>query len=147
MSEVEKPKKEKKKAVSKSEKAGLIWPISKVHRRCVAARSGQVKRTSVSAPVYISAVAEFAVGEILALACQITQNDKRKRITAKDVLQAVRADREINKMTRGLRVLVGDRLRDVSLELLPSASKKAKLAEKQTAKPVKANAEPETGAK
>ena len=130
-------RKSKKPAVSRSFKAGLVWPVSRTHRK-VAAQRGVVKRVGAGAPVFIASVVEFFAAELLEIAGNMCkemkqQGGSRKRVMPKDVLQALRSDKELvstrhpnltllkranpvdavrsqNKATVGLRVLVGDKV-------------------------------------
>ena len=123
----DKPKKTSK---SRSQKAGLIFPVSKTHRKCNEKKT--TKRVGASAPVYIAAVVEFLASEIFEISGAVASADKsRKRITPRDVLQAVRTDKELNKMTKGLRVLVGDKIKDASGEILTTKAKAEKKAQKK----------------
>lgn len=126
----------KKKATSRSDKAGLTWAVSKTHRKVLDKRVGGVKRVGAGAPVFIAAVVEYFAGEILELAGNICfhpkqQGGSRKRLTPQDVLQAMRTDAEINKATNGLKVLVGDKIKDATNEVTSKADKLAKEAAKE----------------
>ena len=107
----------KKPVVSRSAKAGLIWPVSRTHRRVVNNR-GSVARVGAGAPVFIAAVTEFFAAELLELAGNLCKEAKqqggaRKRVMPKDVLHALRSDKELNKVSSGLRVLVGDKIKRI----------------------------------
>lgn len=102
--------KKKKKSKSRSEKAGLILPISKVNRRMRA--TGWNKRVGSGAPVYLAAVLEYAASEILELAG--ADLGKRKRITPQDIMKAIRSDEELNQLTAGFVIFMNDRVKNVS---------------------------------
>jgi len=118
----------KKPTKSRSTKAGLVWPVSRTHKKVLSNLGGGVGRVSAAAPVYIAAVTEFFMAEILELAGNLCKQDKpaRKRITPQDILQVLRSDKEMNKATRGLRVLVGDRIKDSSEAIMTVAALKSK---------------------
>ncbi len=116
----------KKPSVSRSVKAGLLWPISRVHKRVLDAKNG--RRVSAGAPVYVAAALQKIASELLAAAAAECTKAGRKRITPADLLTGIRADQELNKLTAGLTVLVGDRIksRAASQAILSSADKAAK---------------------
>ena len=84
------------KSVSRSAKAGLQFPVGRIARymrnRRMAARLG------ADAPVYMTAVLEYLVAEILELAGNAARDNKRQRIIPRHVQLAVRNDEELNKL-------------------------------------------------
>ena len=123
--------KTKKPTKSRSAKAGLTWPVSRTHKKVVAARTGGVNRVSATAPVYIAAITEYFMAEVLELAGNLCKEHGNKRITPSDILHALRSDKEMNKATKGLSVLVGDRIRDSSDTIMLPADLKKKNEEKK----------------
>lgn len=115
--------KAKKKAVSKSAKAGLTFPISRINRS-LKTRAG-TKRVGGTAPVFLTAVAEYVAAEILDIAGQHTKAAKpaRKRIMPEDVSLAIHADRELARLCCGFAVYSGDALREVSHSLKPKVKR------------------------
>ncbi len=102
--------KAKKPSKSKTAKAGLVMPIPKINRHLRDAKRS--KRVGGSAPVYLSAVLEYAAAEIFEMA--MNGIGKRKRLTATDILRGVRSDNELKKLFSGESVFVGDRVTGVS---------------------------------
>ena len=100
----------KKKSMSRAEKAGLHFPVSKFNRHLKETRLS--KRVGAGAPVYLAAVLEYAVVELLDLAAK-ELGSKRKRITDQDVMNAVRGDEEFNRLLSGCAVFSGDRVKNV----------------------------------
>lgn len=77
-----------------------MWPVSRTHRKAHNASGQGVKRVGAAAPVFIAAVTEFFAAEVLELAgnlCQAMdqQGGPRKRLMPKDILHAIRSDKEI----------------------------------------------------
>ena len=101
-------KKVKKPAVSKSTKAGLIFPIPKINKKCVDKRLAA--RVGAGAPVYIAGVVEYIAREILDLAAEKCKERKHKRIMPEDVVKGIRGDKDMHKMLAGLSVLIGEKL-------------------------------------
>lgn len=102
--------KPKKKSVSRSEKAGLQFPVSKFNRHL--RESKRTKRVGAGAPVYMAAVLEYVAAEVLELSGNAL--GKRKRIGPQDIMNAVRKDDELNRLMNGFQVFVGDRVKGVS---------------------------------
>jgi histone H2A len=120
----------KKKVTSKSSKAGLTFPISRINR-ALKTQAG-TKRVGGTAPVFMTAVAEYVAAEILDIAGQHTKAAKpsRKRISPEDVTLAIRGDEELARLCSSIVVYSGDKIQGVAEALKPKA-KKAKAAETQ----------------
>lgn len=100
----------KSRSQSKSVKAGLLFPVSRINRRMIELHK-TTKRVGAGAPVYVTAVIEYFCAELLELAVnRIKAEGKgRTRLTAVDILSALRSDPDLHKATAGLRVMVGDK--------------------------------------
>lgn len=104
-------KPEKKKSKSRSEKAGLLFPVSKFNRHLRDSR--KTKRVGSGAPVYMAAVLEYATNEILELA-EKQLGKKKKRITPVEIMKAIRKDEELNALLGGVATFTTDRVKNVS---------------------------------
>ena len=118
-------KRPRKKAQSKSAKAGLLMPVARLN--AAMKRSGATKRVGGSAPVYATAVLEYLVTELLEVAGNTTIKAKRKRISPEDISLAVRSDADLSKLLRGFSCCTGDKLKNIAKALVPPppARKKA----------------------
>eukprot|EP00001_Collodictyon_triciliatum_P180909 32276_2 len=65
-------------ATSRSKKAGLTFPVGRVHR--FLRDSGVADRIGAGAPVYLAAVLEYLAAEILELAGNASRDNKKNRI-------------------------------------------------------------------
>ena len=101
---------EKKKVTSRATKAGLNFPVSRINRRLRDSRAS--KRVAAAAPVFMSAVLEYATAEILELASN--NLGKRKRIAINDILLAIRSDAELAKLFGATATFTGDKVKNVS---------------------------------
>ncbi|XP_039029237.1 probable histone H2A.5, partial [Hibiscus syriacus] len=81
---------DRKKAVSKSAKAGLQFPVGRIARYLKNGRYAQ--RYGGGTPVYLAAVLEYLAAEVLELAGNAARDNKKNRINPRHVLLAVRND-------------------------------------------------------
>tara|TARA_B110001452_G_scaffold2837_3_gene2494 strand:- start:10015 stop:10476 length:462 start_codon:yes stop_codon:yes gene_type:complete len=126
---------------SRSAKAGLHMPVSKINRHLK--DSKVVERVGQTAPVYIAAALEYAAAEVLELAGKRTEKDKRKRISPDDFTQAIRNDVELNKLAEGMVFFVGDRMNDITAAVTIESGKKSKKSMKGVAEDAEEDAEEE----
>lgn len=117
---------ENKKSRSKSQKAGLIFPVARVNKY-MKTHSG-LKRVGGSSPICMTAVIEYIAAEIVEAAGNKTKSASRKTINQEDMLSAVRLDPDLAKLFAGTSVCVGDKLTKVSesIKYAPGKPKKAK---------------------
>ena len=95
---------------SRSEKAGLSFPVSKLNRHLRDAH--RTKRVGAGSPVYLAAVLEYAAAEVLELAG--ADLGKRKRISPSDVMRAIRNDEELNQLLGGCAIFTTDKVKNVT---------------------------------
>ena len=89
---------------SKSAKAGLQFPVGRVHRYMKTGGTAKVEglsRLSEGAPVYMTAVLEYMSAELLELAGSAARDDKKVRITPKHIDRAIANDEELTAMNFG----------------------------------------------
>ena len=105
------------KAVSRSKKAGLQFPVGRVHRYLKVGK--YASRIGAGAPVYLAAVLEYLAAEILELAGNAARDNKKSRIIPRHVQLAVRNDEELNKLLAGVTIAAGGVLPNIHSVLLP----------------------------
>ena len=105
---------------SRSSKAGLQFPVGRIHRYL----KGSAPRIGAGAPVYLAAVLEYLCAEILELAGNAARDNKKSRIIPRHITLAVRNDEELNKFLGGVTVAAGGVLPNIHSVLLPKKSKK-----------------------
>ncbi|XP_057425854.1 histone H2A-like [Lotus japonicus] len=95
----------KKKPVSRSEKAGLQFPVGRIGRYLKKGR--YAKRVGTGAPVYMAAVLEYLTAEVLELSGNAALDNKKKRISPRHILLAIRNDGELGKLLDGVTIAHG----------------------------------------
>eukprot|EP00252_Welwitschia_mirabilis_P012053 TRINITY_DN26817_c0_g1_i1.p1 TRINITY_DN26817_c0_g1~~TRINITY_DN26817_c0_g1_i1.p1 ORF type:complete len:140 (+),score=20.57 TRINITY_DN26817_c0_g1_i1:85-504(+) len=111
----------KKKAVPKSVKAGLQFPVSRIGRYLKKGR--YAKRVGIGAPIYLAAVMEYLAAEVLELAGNAAKDNKKTRIIPRHILLAIRNDDELGRLLSGVTIAHGGVLPNINPILLPKKSK------------------------
>ncbi|XP_060236210.1 core histone macro-H2A.2-like [Meriones unguiculatus] len=102
--------------LSRSARAGVIFPVGRLMRYL---KKGTFKyRISFGAPVYIAAVIEYLVAEILELAGNAARDNHKTRIAPRHILLAVANDEELNQLLKGVTIASGGVLPRIHPELL-----------------------------
>jgi len=112
-----------KSSQSRSGKAGVSFPVGRVHR--LLRKGNYAQRIGAGAPVYLAAVLEYLVAEILELAGNAARDNKKSRIIPRHLQLAVRNDEELNKLLGGVTIAQGGVLPNIHQNLLPKKSGKA----------------------
>ncbi|KAI8508202.1 Histone H2A type 2-B [Branchiostoma belcheri] len=105
------------KAKSRSSRAGLQFPVGRVHR--FLRKGNYAERVGAGAPVYLAAVLEYLTAEILELAGNAARDNKKTRIIPRHLQLAVRNDEELNKLLSGVTIAQGGVLPNIHAVLLP----------------------------
>ncbi|EGA83478.1 Hta1p [Saccharomyces cerevisiae Lalvin QA23] len=108
---------------SRSAKAGLTFPVGRVHR--LLRRGNYAQRIGSGAPVYLTAVLEYLAAEILELAGNAARDNKKTRIIPRHLQLAIRNDDELNKLLGNVTIAQGGVLPNIHQNLLPKKSAKA----------------------
>ena len=84
------------KTVSKSAKAGLSFPVGRIARLLKHGRYAQ--RVGLGAPVYLAAVLEYLVAELLEVSVMVVRENKKNRIIPRYIFLGLKEDEEFNKL-------------------------------------------------
>ncbi|MBN3292329.1 H2A1 protein, partial [Polypterus senegalus] len=95
------------KAKTRSSRAGLQFPVGRVHR--LLRKGNYAERVGAGAPVYLAAVLEYLTAEILELAGNAARDNKKTRIIPRHLQLAVRNDEELNKLLGGVTIALIER--------------------------------------
>ena len=101
---------------SKSSKAGLQFPVGRIGRFLKNGR--YAKRVGSGAPVYLAAVLEYLVAEILELAGNAAKEGKKMRVIPRHIQLAVRNDEELNKFLGKVTIASGGVLPHIHTQLV-----------------------------
>ena len=105
------------KAKSRSSRAGLQFPVGRVHR--LLRKGNYAERVGAGAPVYMAAVLEYLTAEILELAGNAARDNKKTRIIPRHLQLAIRNDEELNKLLGRVTIAQGGVLPNIQAVLLP----------------------------
>ena len=105
------------KAISRSVKAGLQFPVGRIARFMKEGKYSQ--RVGAGAPVYLSAVLEYLAAEVLELAGNAARDNKKSRIVPRHIQLAIRNDEELNKLMNNVTIASGGVLPNIHVFLLP----------------------------
>merc|ERR1712114_92350 len=110
----------KNKAKSRSSRAGLQFPVGRIHR--LLRKGNYAERVGAGAPVYLAAVMEYLAAEVLELAGNAARDNKKTRIIPRHLQLAIRNDEELNKLLAGVTIAQGGVLPNIQAVLLPKKS-------------------------
>jgi hypothetical protein len=111
--------KAKGKSKTRSSRAGLQFPVGRIHRHL--RKGNYAERVGAGAPVYLAAVMEYLAAEVLA-----ARDNKKTRIIPRHLQLAIRNDEELNKLLSGVTIAQGGVLPNIQAVLLPKKTQKAK---------------------
>ncbi|KAF0879890.1 H2A1H protein, partial [Crocuta crocuta] len=105
------------KAKTRWSRAGLQFPVGRVHR--LLRKGNYSERVGTGAPVYLAAVLEYLTAEILELAGNAARDNKKTRIIPRHLQLAIRNDEELNKLLGRVTIAQGGVLPNIQAVLLP----------------------------
>ncbi|VEL33302.1 unnamed protein product [Protopolystoma xenopodis] len=115
--------KSRSKTKRRSARAGLQFPVRRVHR--LQRKGNYAERVGAGAPVYLADILEYLAAEVLELAGNAARDNKKTRIIPRHLQLAIRNDEELNKLLGGVTIAQGGVLPNIQAVLLPKKTEKA----------------------
>ncbi|KRZ77676.1 Histone H2A [Trichinella papuae] len=107
----------KGKAKTRSSRAGLQFPVGRVHRLLKKGNYGE--RIGAGASVYLAAVMEYLTAEVLELAGNAARDNKKTRIIPRHLQLAIRNDEELSQFLCGVTIAQGGVLPNINANFFP----------------------------
>eukprot|EP01018_Ginkgo_biloba_P027200 Gb_37731 [translate_table: standard] len=95
-----KDKSDRRKPISRSSRAGLQFPVGRIHR-VMKSRVHANSRIGATAAVYTAAILEYITAEVLELAGNASKDLKLKRITPRHLQLSIRGDEDLDTLIKG----------------------------------------------
>ncbi|XP_039037178.1 probable histone H2A variant 2 [Hibiscus syriacus] len=92
--------KNRKRPVSRSSRAGIQFPVDRIHRH-LKSRASANGRVGTTAAVYLASILEYLTAEVLELAGNASKDLKVKRITPRHLQLSIRGDEELDTLIKG----------------------------------------------
>ncbi|KAM4046109.1 histone H2A-like isoform 2-T3 [Anomaloglossus baeobatrachus] len=115
---------------SRSSKAGITFPVGRIHR--FLKKGNYAERIGTGSSIFLAAVLEYLCAEVLELAGNAAKDNKKSRILPRHIQLAVRNDEELSKLFSEVTIADGGVLPNIHAALVP---KKTKGASSQEPKP------------
>ena len=112
----------KKEKRSRTGRAGLQFPVGRLHR--LLRKGNYAERIGAGAPVYLAAVLEYLAAEVLELSGNAARDNKKTRINPRHIQLAIRNDDELNKLLKNVTISEGGVLPNIQSALLPKKTAK-----------------------
>ncbi|XP_062427308.1 histone H2A-beta, sperm-like [Rhea pennata] len=91
---------ETKGKVSRSSRAGLLFPVSRIDR--LLRRGRFAKRIGAAAPIYLAAALQCVTQHTVEVAGNISKESKKQRISPRHLQLAVQSSPELKQLLRGM---------------------------------------------
>ncbi|XP_063813436.1 histone H2A, sperm-like [Pseudophryne corroboree] len=116
---------------SRSSKAGLQFPVGRIHRYLK--KGNYAKRIGSAASIYMAATMEYLCAEVLELSGNAARDNKKSRILPRHIQLAVRNDEELAKLFDGVTIADGGVLPNIHAILLPKKTSRGPSSEEPKA--------------
>lgn len=118
------PKNPNRKSKSRSGRAGLHFPIPRVKK--VMRTGGYAPKLAKNTDLYLAAIIEYLVSEILLGAGEIARNSKRARLNPRALQLCIQNDADLATLLKGRNIRQGGVTPHIDARLLPKSRKSIK---------------------
>ena len=117
-------KKQKKagKKTSKSERAGINFPVGRISRYMKEKKV--IERISLGSPVFMAAMQEYITADLLDQAGNTCQDDGKKKLTPRHIFTSIQTDQEFHDLFENTIIANGGVREFVNKELVPENIRK-----------------------
>mmetsp|Transcript_20456 Transcript_20456/g.32540 ORF Transcript_20456/g.32540 Transcript_20456/m.32540 type:complete len:152 (+) Transcript_20456:113-568(+) len=119
-----------KKQKSRSQRAGLQFPVGRIARYMK--EGGYGRRIGGGAPIYLASVLEYLTAELLELAGNAAKDNKKQRIIPRHIMLAIKNDDELRRLLSEVTIVQAGVMPNVRPELMPKKKKKGDTDKKIT---------------
>lgn len=109
------------KGSSRSSRAGLQFPVGRILRSLK--QGHYATRIGMGGAVYLAAVLEYLTAELLELAGNACAENRKKRVSPRHLMLAIRSDDELSKLLSDVTISQGGVLPNIHEALLPAKRK------------------------
>ncbi|KAF9266925.1 histone-fold-containing protein [Marasmius fiardii PR-910] len=106
---------------NRSKRAGIQFPVARIHRLLKIAYE---KRVTMVSAVYLAAVLEYLIAEVLELGGNACRDVRKSRITPRHLQLAIRNDLELNLLLKNVVIVEGGVVPHIAPELLKKSRAK-----------------------
>lgn len=118
------PTDSKRKPKRRAARAGLNFPIARVKK--IMRTGGYAPKFSGNTDLYLAAIVEYVVSEILQGAGEIARNSKRARLNPRALQLCIQNDADLASLLKGRNIREGGVLPYIDERLLPKKRKSIK---------------------
>jgi histone H2A len=119
-------------SVSKTLRAGLTFPVSRIKR--FLQKGKYAARVGTGAPIYLAAVLEYLTAEILELAGNAANDHHKRRIIPRHIQLGVRNDEELNRLLGNVTIPQGGVIPNIHAVLLKKSKNQTSTTEEEDQK-------------
>lgn len=115
---------------TRSSRAGLLFPVGRIHAQLKKGRFAA--RLSNTAPIFLAAILEYVVAEVLEIASKVAMDSKKYRVIPRHILLAIKNDDELEKLFAHAQICRGGIVPHIHTAILPRRHQKELVSAQKT---------------